>query len=89
MPRYPRGRSAVAAQPTLLPTQAINSAFLASAILARRMLCLADLGRGVPTPREHRVPAPQYELMRPPKCLWRFLHDDRVGPIAVQAAKVP
>jgi DDE family transposase len=87
---YPRVRAAVAAAlPFLAPTQAANLALLVSALLARRTLCLTELARAYPTPATRRVPAPKHDLLHRLKRLWRFLGNERVDPLAVQAALIP
>jgi hypothetical protein len=77
------------AAPGLLPTQVANLALLASAILARRTLCLSELARAYPSPAERRVPEPKHDLLHRLKRLWRFLDNARVDPLAVQAALIP
>jgi hypothetical protein len=90
MPWYPRVRAAVrAALPSLAETQATNLALLTSAILARRTLCLSALARAYPPPPARRVAAPKHDLLPRVKRLWRFLANERVDPLAAQAAFVP
>jgi Transposase DDE domain len=90
MPWYDRVQQAVTrALPALPPTQAVNLALLVAALLARRTLSLTDLARAYPTPAARRVPAPKHDLLHRLKRLWRFLDNDRVDPLALQAAAIP
>jgi hypothetical protein len=90
MPWYPRILTAInTAAPGLCATQAINLALLVSAILARRTLCLSSLARAYPAPAQRRAPAPKHDLLHRLKRLWRFLANERVDPLAVQAAFIP
>ena len=85
----PRVLAAVrAAMPSLAPTQATNLALLASANLVRRTRCLSELARAYPSPAERRVPRPKHDLLHRLKQLWRFLANDRIDPVLVQAALV-
>jgi hypothetical protein len=52
-----------AAAPFLVPTQKTNLALLVSAILKTRTLCLSELARAYPTPKERRVGAPKHCLL--------------------------
>jgi hypothetical protein len=53
MPWYYRVRNAInAATPFLAPTQKTNLSLLVSAILKKRTLCLSELARVYPTPKE-------------------------------------
>ena len=64
MPWYYRVRNAInAAAPFLVPTQKTNLALLVSAILKTRTLCLSELARAYPTPKERRVAAPKHCLL--------------------------
>lgn len=64
MPWYPRVLAAInTAVPALVPTQAVNLALLASAILARRTPCLSALARAYPAPEQRRTPAPKHGLL--------------------------
>src|ERR687898_280764 len=66
VPWYYRVRNAInAAAPFLVPTQTTNLALLVSAILKTRTLCLSELARAYPTPKERRVAAPQTLLAAP------------------------
>ena len=90
MPWYPRIRAAVQrALPSLRPTQAANLALLVGALLARRTLNLTDLARAYPAPTERRVARPKHDLLHRLKRLWRFLGNERVDPLATQAALIP
>ena len=90
MPWYRRVLAAIqAAAPTLAPTQAVNLALLASAVLARRTLCLSALAREYPTADRRRVPTPKHDLLHRLKRLERFLNNPRIDPVAVQAAFIP
>lgn len=90
MPWYPRILAAInAAAPALAPTQAVNLALLVSAILARRTLGLSALARAYPAPERRRVDRPKHDLLHRLKRLWRFLANDRIDPLAVQAAFIP
>ena len=90
MPWYYRVRNAInAATPFLLPTQKTNLALLVSAILKRRTLCLSELARAYPTPKERRIAAPKHCLLHRLKRLWRFIGNGRVDALEVQLAFVP
>ena len=90
MPWYYRVLPAInAAMPFLLPTQRTNLALLVSAILKKRTLCLSELARAYPTPKERRVAAPKHCLLHRLKRLWRFTDNARVDALAVQVALVP
>jgi hypothetical protein len=90
MPWYYRVRTAInAAVPFLAPTQKTNLALLVSAILKKRTLCLSELARAYPTPKERRVPSPKHDLLHRLKRLWRFIDNERVDALAVQLALVP
>ena len=59
MPWYYRVRNAInAAAPFLARTQTTNLALLVSAILKKQTLCLSELARAYPTPKERRVASP-------------------------------
>ena len=90
MPWYYRVRNAInAAAPFLVPTQKTNLALLVSAILKTRTLCLSELARAYPTPKEQRVAAPKHCLLHQLKRLWRFTANERVDALQVQLAFVP
>jgi hypothetical protein len=90
VPWYPRILAAInAAAPALAPTQAVNLALLVGAILARRALGPSALARAYPAPARRRVARPEHDLLHRLKRLWRFLGNDRVDPLAVQAAFIP
>lgn len=90
MPWYYRVRNAInAAAPFLLPTQTANLALLVSAILKKQTLCLSELARAYPTPKERRVASPKHDLLHRLKRLWRFTDNERVDALAVQLALVP
>lgn len=90
MPWYYRVRAAInAAAPFLAPTQSTNLSLLVSAVLKKRTLCLSELARAYPTPKERRVEAPKHDLLHRLKRLWRFIDNERVDALAVQAAFVP
>lgn len=90
MPWYYRVRNAInAAAPFLVPTQTTNLALLVSAILKTRTLCLSELARAYPTPKERRVAAPKHCLLHQLKRLWRFSANERVDALQVQLAFVP
>ena len=90
MPWYYRVRAAInAAAPFLAPTQQTNLALLVSAILKKRTLCLSELARAYPTPKERRVAAPKHDLLHRLKRLWRFIDNERVDALALQLAFVP
>jgi hypothetical protein len=91
VPWYYRAKAAInAAMPFLLPTQQTNLALLVvSAILKKRTLCLSELARAYPTPKERRVPAPKHDLLHRLKRLWRFIDNERVEALGVQTALVP
>jgi hypothetical protein len=59
VPWYYRVRLAINAAPFLVPTQQTNLALLVSAILKKRTLCLSELARAYPTPKERRVASPK------------------------------
>ena len=61
---------------------------LVSAILKKRTLCLSELARAYPTPKERRVPSPKHNLLHRLKRLWRF-DNERVDAMDVQMALVP
>ncbi len=87
---YYRARAAIDTAATFLaPTQKTNLALLVSAILKKRTLCLSELARAYPTPKERRVAAPKHCLLHRLKRLWRFTDNERVSALAVQAAFVP
>ena len=89
MPWYYRAKAAInAAMPFLLPTQKTNLALLVSAILKKRTLCLSELARAYPTPKERRVASPKHELLHRIKRLWRFTDNERVDALEVQLALV-
>lgn len=75
--------------PFLVPTQATNLALLVSAILKKQTLCLSELARAYPTPKERRVVAPKHDLLQRIKRLWRFTDNERVEALEVQMALVP
>jgi hypothetical protein len=75
--------------PFLVPTQATNLALLVSAILKKQTLCLSELARAYPTPKERRVVAPKHDLLHRIKRLWRFTDNERVEALEVQMALVP
>lgn len=90
MPWYYRVRNAInAAAPFLVPTQRTNLALLVSAILKTRTLCLSELARAYPTPKERRVAVPKHCLLHRLKRLWRFTNNGRVDALEVQLAFVP
>jgi hypothetical protein len=90
VPWYYRVRTAInAAAPFLVPTQRTNLALLVSAVLKKRTLCLSELARAYPTPKERRVAAPKHCLLHRLKRLWRFTDNERVDALAVQLAFVP
>ena len=90
MPWYYRVRVAInAAAPFLAPTQRTNLALLVSAILKKRTLCLSELARAYPTPKERRVASPKHDLLHRIKRLWRFIGNERVDALGVQLALVP
>ena len=90
MPWYCRVLSAInVAVPFLAPTQATNLALLVSAVLKKQTLCLSELARAYPTPKERRVPAPKHDLLHRLKRLWRFIGNERVDALRVQTALVP
>ena len=62
---------------------------LVSAILAKRTLILSELARVYPSPEHRRVENPKHDLLHRLKRLWRFVNNDRVNDIAVQAAIIP
>ena len=75
--------------PFLAPTQKTNLALLVSAILKKRTLCLSELARAYPTPKERRVASPRHDLLHRIKRLWRFTDNERVDALEVQMALVP
>jgi hypothetical protein len=90
LPWYYRVRNAInAAAPFLVPTQTTNLALLVSAILKTRTLCLSELARAYPTPKERRVAVPKHCLLHRLKRLWRFTNNRRVDALEVQLAFVP
>jgi hypothetical protein len=90
VPWYYRVRTAInAAAPFLAPTQRVNLALLVSAILKKQTLCLSELARAYPTPKERRVASPKHDLLHRIKRLWRFTDNERVDALAVQLALVP
>ena len=90
MPWYYRAKAAInVAMPFLVPTQKTNLALLVSAILKKRTLCLSELARAYPTPKERRVAAPKHDLLHRIKRLWRFTDNERVDALEVQMALVP
>jgi hypothetical protein len=74
--------------PFLLPTQKTNLALLVSAVLKKQTLCLSELARAYPTPKERRVASPKHELLHRLKRLWRFTDNERVDALEVQLALV-
>lgn len=90
MPWYNRLRSAInVAMPFIVPTQKTNLALLVSAILKKRTLCLSELARAYPTPKERRVACPKHELLhRLKRRLWRFIDNERVDALEMQLALV-
>jgi hypothetical protein len=90
VPWYCRVLSAInVAAPFLAPTQAANLALLVSAILKKRTLCLSELARAYPTPKERRVASPKHDLLHRIKRLWRFIGNERVNALGVQTTLVP
>ena len=90
MPWYYRVRTAInAAAPFLARTQTANLALLVSAILKKRTLCLSELARAYPTPKERRVASPKHDLLHRIKRLWRFTDNERIDALGVQVALVP
>ena len=90
MPWYYRVRKAInVAAPFLAPTQTTNLALLVSAILKTRTLCLSELARAYPIPKERRVALPKHCLLHRLKRLWRFTDNRRVDALEVQLAFVP
>src|SRR3954468_18240555 len=75
--------------PFLAPTQKTNLALLVSAILKKQTLCLSELARAYPTPKERRVDSPKHDLLHRIKRLWRFTDNERVDALQVQMALVP
>ena len=67
----------------LAPTQKPNLSLLVSAILKKRTLCLSELARAYPTPRERRVAVPKYDLLHRLERLWRFTTNERMDALAV------
>ena len=81
---YYRARAAIdIAAPFLAPTQKSNLVLLVSAVLKKRTLCLSDLARAYPIPKERRVAAPKHGLLHRLKRLWRFTDNERVDATAV------
>ncbi len=90
MPWYNRVLSAINTTiPFLAATQAANLALLVSALLEKRTLCLSELARAYPTPKERRVASPKHDLLHRLKRLWRFTDNERVDALEVQVALVP
>jgi len=90
VPWYYRVRKAInVAAPFLAPTQTTNLALLVSAILKTRTLCLSELARAYPIPKERRVALPNHCLLHRLKRLWRFTDNRRVDALEVQLAFVP
>jgi hypothetical protein len=90
VPWYYRVRNAInAAAPFLVTTQATNLALLVSDILKKQTLCLSELARAYPTPKERRVASPKYDLLHRLKRLWRFIDNEWVAALGVQTALVP
>jgi hypothetical protein len=90
VPWYYRAKAAInAAMPFLLPTQKTNLALLVSAILKKQTLCLSELARAYPTPKERRLTSPKHDLLHRIKRLWRFTDNERVDALQVQMALVP
>jgi hypothetical protein len=90
VPWYYRVLSAInAAMPFLVPTQKTNLALLVSAILKKQTLCLSELARAYPTPKERRVASPKHDLLHRLKRLWRFTDNERVDALEVQLALAP
>src|SRR5688500_14335336 len=58
------------------------------AILKKRTLCLSELARAYPTPKERRIAAPKHDLLHRIKRLWRFAGNVRVDALQVQLAFV-
>ena len=75
-------------RPFLAPTQKTNLALLIGAILKKRTLCLSELARAYPTPKERRIAAPKHDLLHRIKRLWRFVDNGRVDALEVQACAV-
>jgi hypothetical protein len=90
VPWYNRVLSAInVAMPFLVPTQKTNLALLVSAILKKQTLCLSELARAYPTPKERRVASPKHELLHRIKRLWRFIDNERVDALEAQMALAP
>ena len=90
MPWYYRTKAAInAAMPFLVPTQKTNLALLVSAILKKQTLCLSELARAYPTPKERRVASPKHDLLHRIKRLWRFTDNERVDALEAQMALAP
>ncbi len=90
MPWYNRVLSAInVAMPFLVPTQKTNLALLVSAILKKQTLCLSELARAYPTPKERRVASPKHDLLHRIKRLWRFTDNERVDALEAQMALAP
>lgn len=89
MPYYGRIQSAInSAMGFLVPTQKRNLALLVSAILIKRSLCLSELARAYPSPEKRRITNPKHDLLHRLKRLWRFIGNDRVDAMEVQAALI-
>jgi hypothetical protein len=89
VPWYYRVLSAInVAMPFLVPTQKTNLALLVSAILKKQTLCLSELARAYPTPKERRVASPKHDLLHRLKRLWRFTDNERVDALEVQLSLV-
>jgi len=87
---YYRARAAIdAVAPFLVTTQQTNLALLVSAILKKQTLCLSELARAYPAPKERRVAAPKHCLLHRLKRLWRFTDNEKVDALAVQVAFIP
>lgn len=89
MPWYSRIRAAINATfSELVPTQKTNLALLVSAILKKRTLCLSELARAYPTPKERRVPSPKHDLLHRLKRLWRFTDNERIDALTLQTTLI-
>src|SRR5438270_5924096 len=87
VPWYDRIRDAInTALPFLVPTQKTNLALLVSAILKKQTLCLSELARAYPSPKERRVASPKHDLLHRVKRLWRFTDNERVDAQEAQLA---
>lgn len=92
MPWYSCVRTAInTALPELVSTQKTNLALASpvSAILKKRALCLSELARAYPTPKERRVSSSKHDLLHRLKRLWRFTDNERVDALSVQSALIP